>query len=575
MPAPRSRQRHTAKQQPEWGPTLSQYMPAFGERVADSFNNYMANEENVFEIPNGLIPLDLLETALAVSENMHKIGFQRGDKVFPVLMSTLRAYSKLDKGGVFQNYYGFLCVRHLIRMVCISAMRQCKRFDIFLTGIKSDEPWPEVTDRLAASSLESMIAALCSENTTVVANLLGILSQGGHAFVIDGGLSYDDVEFLILALWKDRKSLILLRLCGLLPGLPALLFVLGEMTVLSKSSIIKRPWLALEDIIFRCYVGDTSNPEREILRQLCIHIESFVLSRYHAISIDYEPADKDDPRTVAEAYCTVFTPPMDLSLTSVIQLDISTMLFRWVLDLLGWQSKRPLAGEDLVPHIIKSAMARLTLEIDQELSRPMTPNRRAFTNRYASEVFIYTSSLVLQKKIPTKSVQQTLVQMLVDFDFHGVAGRVLMLVTRETSNQPPSFDKLYTCFSQMNKAFNLLPDPPPEQLASIALIWRKVFLALMQHQQSSLTPTPPELIGEAMEAWDMLRPPTVKRPPDLFECMNPRCSLRVIYAGPPEACILCEECEKVTYCSPRCQKIHWTLHTSDAHRLKCQQDSRS
>ncbi|CUA67617.1 hypothetical protein RSOLAG22IIIB_07480 [Rhizoctonia solani] len=417
-----------------------------------------------------------------------------------------------------------------------------------------------------------MIAVLCSENTAVIENLLGILSQGGRAFVIDGGLSYDDVEFLILTLWKDRKSLLLLRSCGLLPGLPALLFVLGEMTILSKSSIIQRPWLALEDIIFRCYIGDTNNLERTILRQLCVYIESYVLNRYRAISIDYEPADKEDPRIVAEAYCTVFTPPMELSLAPIVQLDIATMLFRWVLELLGWQSRGPLVGEDLVPHVIKSAMARLTLEIDREVSGPMIPNRRAFTNRYAGEVFGYTSSLVLQEQIPTSNVKEALVQMFMDFDFHEVAGRVLMLVTRETSNQPPSFDELRTSFRQMNKAFAALPSPSSEQLASIAILWRKVFLNLMYHQQSSLTRTPRGLIGEAMEAWDMLRPPSVKRPPDLFECMNPRCAIRVIYMGSPEACILCEECEKMTYCSPRCQQIHWSLDTSDAHRLKCHQD---
>ncbi|CAE6533577.1 unnamed protein product [Rhizoctonia solani] len=432
MLAPRSRQPRAVKQLLEWGPTLSQYMPTFEERLTESFDKYIANEESVFDVPNGLIPLDLLETALAVGENMHKVGFQRGDKVFPVLMSAIREYTKLHKGGIFEHYYGFLCIRHLIRMVCIGAMRQCKKFDKFLNDTKSEAPRQEVTEALAARALDSMITVLCTENAAVVENLLGILSKSGHAFVIDGGLSYEDVEFLIKTLWKDRKSLVPLRRCGLLPGLPAILFVLSEMTVLSRSSIIHRPWLALEDVIFRCYLGDTSNPEREILRQLCIYIESFVLNRYRSIPMDYQPVDEDDNRKVTEAYCAVFAPPMELSLAAVIQLDIATMLFRWVLDLLGWESKGPLTGEDLVPHIVKGAMARLTLEVDREWSGPMLEKRRAFTNRYAGEVFGYASLLVINKQIPTPSVQQELVQMLTEFDFYGLAGRVLMLVTRET-----------------------------------------------------------------------------------------------------------------------------------------------
>ncbi|CAE6430182.1 unnamed protein product [Rhizoctonia solani] len=532
----RPRQPPATKHRPDWGPPLSEYMPTFENRLTESFDKFITNQESISEALNDLIPLNLLETTLAVGENMHKVGFQHGDKVFPVLLSTIRKYTNLHKGGIFDYYYGFLCIRHLIRMVCIGAMRQCKRLDKFLNNIGSDAPWQEVTEDLAASTLESMITVLCSENAAVVENLLGMLSRSGHAFVVDGGLSHEDVEFLIQTLWKDRKSLISLRVCGLLPGLPAMLFVLSEMTVLSKNSVIKRPWLALEDLIFRCYIGDTNNPEREILRQLCVYIESFVLSRYHAISIDYVPADKEDPRIVAEAYCAVFTPPMELSLAPIIQLDIATMLFRWVLELLGWK-KGPLAGEDLVPHIIKSAMARLTLEIDREWSGPMLKQSRAFTNRYASEVFGYTSSLVINEQVLTSNVQKALMEMFMEFDFHGLAGRVLMLVTRETSLEPPSFDELYMSCRQMNKAFIILPTPPPEQLASIALVWRKVFLVLMHHQQSSLTHAPRELIGEAIEAWDLLRPPSVKRPPDLFECTNPR---------------------------------HWSLGTSDSHRLKCQ-----
>ncbi|CAE6466979.1 unnamed protein product [Rhizoctonia solani] len=550
-----SRRRPVGMPHPKWGPTLSVYLPTFEERLTESFDKYITKEENLFETPNDLIPLNLLETTLAVGENMHKVGFQRGDKIFPVLMSMIRKYTKLYKGGIFGHYYGFLCVRHLIRMVCVGAMRQCKKFDKFLNDMKSDVLWQEVTEALAASTLESMITVLCSENEAVVEHLLGIISKSGHAFVIDGGLSYEDVEFLIQTLWKDRKSIIPLRIAGLLPGLPAMLFVLSEMTIVSRSSIVNRPWLALQDVMFRCYVGDTTNPEREMLRQHCVHIASFVLNRYRSISIDYEPVDKEDPRIVTEAYCALFTPPMELSLATVIQLDISTMLFRWILDLLEWKSKGPLNGEDLVPHIIKGAMTRLALEVDREWSGPMLEKRRAFTYNFASEVFGYASLLVINDQITTPNVQQGLVQMLMECDFHGLAGRVLMLVTRETSYEPPSFDKLYACFGQMNKAFKKLPDPSTEQLASIALVWRKIFLNLMYHHQSALTRTPQQLIAEAMEAWDSLRPPSVRRPPDLVECMNPRCATRLVYAGPPEAGILCEECEKVTYCSLRCQQM--------------------
>ncbi|CEL62737.1 hypothetical protein RSOLAG1IB_05094 [Rhizoctonia solani AG-1 IB] len=385
----RAHQRPPASDHPKWGPTLSEYMPTFEERLTESFDKYIANEEILSEPLDDLIPLSLLETTLAVGENMHKVGFQSGDRIFPVLISTIRKYTNLYKGGVFDRYYGFLCVRHLIRMVCIGVMRQCKQLDKFLNIIKPEAPWQEITKALGLSTLQSMKEALCSGNATNVERLLAMMSQSGRAFTIDGGISYEDAEFLILMLWKARKSLIPLGLAGLLPGLSAMLFVLSQMIVLSKSNIVTRPWLALQDVIFRCYVGGITLSERELLRHFCVHIESFVLNRYQSISIDHERVDEEDSRTVAAAYCAVFTTPMDLSLASVIQLDIATMLFRWVLELMGFQSKGPLAGEDLVPDVIKSAMARLALEVDREWSGPMLDNRRGFTRGYAAEVFGY------------------------------------------------------------------------------------------------------------------------------------------------------------------------------------------
>lgn len=85
---------------PQWGPNISQYLPTVNQRLSDSFDKYLAKKETTTEAFDGLIPLPLLETTLAIGENMHKVGFQHGDKLFPILISTVRGYIRLHKGGV-------------------------------------------------------------------------------------------------------------------------------------------------------------------------------------------------------------------------------------------------------------------------------------------------------------------------------------------------------------------------------------------------------------------------------------------------------------------------------------------
>lgn len=83
-----------------WDPSRSQYSQDFEKRLEDSFDKYLAKKETTSEAPDNLIPLSLLEITLAVGENMHKVGFHSADQVFPILVSTIREYTKVHKGGV-------------------------------------------------------------------------------------------------------------------------------------------------------------------------------------------------------------------------------------------------------------------------------------------------------------------------------------------------------------------------------------------------------------------------------------------------------------------------------------------
>ncbi|CAE6471967.1 unnamed protein product [Rhizoctonia solani] len=63
-----------------------------------------------------------------------------------------------------------------------------------------------------------------------IADTLDFESLRGPTFVGDGGLNQEDAEYLVHLLWASRKSIVSLGSQRLLPGLPALIFVLAEST---------------------------------------------------------------------------------------------------------------------------------------------------------------------------------------------------------------------------------------------------------------------------------------------------------------------------------------------------------
>ncbi|ELU44412.1 hypothetical protein AG1IA_01553 [Rhizoctonia solani AG-1 IA] len=83
-----------------WGPKFPHYSRISEDSIDASFDAYIQRKESLSEASHDLMPLSVLETALAVGENMHKVGFHTGNKIFPVLMKTIRGYTDIHKGEV-------------------------------------------------------------------------------------------------------------------------------------------------------------------------------------------------------------------------------------------------------------------------------------------------------------------------------------------------------------------------------------------------------------------------------------------------------------------------------------------
>jgi hypothetical protein len=124
-----------------------------------------------------------------------------------------------------------------MRMICVGTLLENSVLQDFLGELDPELDSLLVTYELADRALQQMHKALCTRDYVKIAMIMGCGPPNGDAFPTIGGLSYDDVDLLVLTLWKDRHAIITIGEHGLLPGLGVLLFVLCEMTITSPTEM--------------------------------------------------------------------------------------------------------------------------------------------------------------------------------------------------------------------------------------------------------------------------------------------------------------------------------------------------
>ncbi|CAE6468213.1 unnamed protein product [Rhizoctonia solani] len=539
----------------EWGPSLSNYVDTFEDRIQASLARYFQRKEIIIQTSNDLIPLSLLETTLAVGENMHKVGFQSGSEIFAVLMSTIRGYAKLHKGDMFEHYYGFLCVRHLIRMVCIGIIQRGGSWEAFLKTIQPECPWNRVTTLISEASHDIMHRTLMGNKQEATLKLLGFSETTSSVFADAGGLTTEDIEFLIDILWESRKSVLPLRFKGLLPGFPVFLFLLYNMTDYTDLLDVAPLWLEVQDLVQRCYLGNSSTYERNILRQVSRWIHDKVSGPFRTVALDYVPVDDDDARAVVKAYSDLLSPPIPLSLAPIMLLDVSMTMYRWISYMLTNPRPRRRALERLAPIAAKAALERLWLEIDREKDGLMANNRRGFTRTYAFDVLNNVAAHYFDT--PDRQIREDMLRMLLGIEIYSLLGRVLVLVTHESGLTEDALDiwdqfiDSLQDFVPVLKPLMKIPTARPESLRSE---WGKVSRLLALRLNSSIPcPTPKYILKEATEVWNIFLTKQLAKDSGSYMCSSPRCADPSVAGPSSEAKITCGGCGMAYYCSQRCQ----------------------
>lgn len=94
--------------------------------------------------------------------------------------------------------------------------------------------------------------------------------------------------------------------------------------------------------------------------------------------------DLQDARTIVHAYIQLFSPPLTTGTHAAHLLDISTIVFEFAYDNLA-----PNHMQDLIPNMMKAALARMWLEYDVENNEAMSSQRRGFSRRYMGDMCHY------------------------------------------------------------------------------------------------------------------------------------------------------------------------------------------
>ncbi|CAE7113464.1 unnamed protein product [Rhizoctonia solani] len=409
---------------PEWGPGFQEYIRTFHRRLHSAFDKYIDEEEVIVDTSRDLIPLRLLETTLAVGENMHLVGFQTGDRIFPALIGSLRKYSALYGERIFDHYYGFLCVRHLVRMVCIGVLNTLRKFEATLEELSPDMPWVRLLNVLSNATF------LCAGE--LLRKYDDSIFLEGPLFLDDAALSSNDAKFLQDLLWKNRDLIIPLCTQDALPGLPALILVTSQLIgyTLTPADETGHDWLGLMDISLRCYLGCLSGPaetgeECHVLRR----VTGFAVGRLENPNLVvtgtfdvWLAVDEEDARTITEMYSNLPNPE-----SPATPLNLHYIILRWVFTTLS-NPRRP-ALEELALGVFKTALAMMQAEIDQESEGLMSKYSRGMLTICTRDVVEHINTFVSNK--PKPEVQRAFFVALIDSNIYGTIGRVLALITRE------------------------------------------------------------------------------------------------------------------------------------------------
>ncbi|KAF8602702.1 hypothetical protein BDV93DRAFT_523805 [Ceratobasidium sp. AG-I] len=544
-----------------WGPPLSKYVDEFEQRTPGSPDFAMNIPEIYPADRTGFTPLSAIARSFVTLEGNHILGKKPTEQALVIPLAALRKYHETNK-KIFAHLYGFLCFKVIIRVIEDALLMTAGNGSLNFTLMNhspEDDP-SHIFNALTVKAMTEINAAL--QGHIWVGKVLGMsMETGQKALPFAGGISEQDLKFLTEVLSQDRKSYLNLCNRGLLNGSTSLFFVTTALGRLVPRNRLQDWFTQLNDVLLRYYLS-TPDFETITLRNLCLSVESELTSKV----VDRSAVDLEDARAIVQSYIRIFSPPLTVEIHAPHLLDISTLLFE-----IAYDNLAPKYMQDLIPDMMKAALARLWLEYDAEQNGVMPPQRRGFSRRYMGEMCHYIR-LMKEKMIGDEGLS-TYARMLLDIDIVGLLGRTLLLITRD-SQPPDRWEELLDGLGDLNNGLR-----NPVSFAQMAFSdshgdWIKVF----RHFRLLLGGAGPrylshDLTHKATQAWleiglsmRFARSASTAPGPS---CSNPYCIEPLANDSSIGAHLTCKQCKVARYCDRTCQNAHWELKSALSHVNEC------
>ncbi|KAG9091546.1 hypothetical protein FS749_016460 [Ceratobasidium sp. UAMH 11750] len=453
-----------ARQTSMWGPELGQYSHNFDPHLLpDMPNREIANFYNEHKV----LPLTSIHNSLCRSDpRIDELGFTRM-KLGHVLEG-LRKYMVVSRStNVFKNYYGFLCVRNLVHINCLTILRETNTLGRVIGSLRPNASWNDMSQALAFVALDRATGA--TRDVTSLENFSGMFTRPGFAF--DHTTGEANMSMLARMLWEGRDSFLTLCSLGLLPGCALLL--LAVLKLLPTGSKEGKDVLYLQDLGFRLYLVG-SRRDQQVLPPVCLFVDEKNIA-WPTNTIQF--LNPEDSRTIARAYSGLFLLwQQDKSSARSVSIGLMGHLAGFVLHMFGGN---PSATPQELMHVASVSLQLLWMLLEPRGRLPVTEHPQV--REYANLSFV-TLKFILDHHLSTQDEQYSFAKMIADNEIVSLAGRVLLLTIDEGNEfqNTECFDLVLETLIESKGAFTLATSIAPELFYDSSIEWHKVMAHLVQ-----------------------------------------------------------------------------------------------
>ncbi|KAG8704071.1 hypothetical protein FRC09_003789 [Ceratobasidium sp. 395] len=530
-----------------WGPGIDQYSRNFNLRPREALEGEDQTSGNS-ELP--LLPdLELL---------LYSQPFDPGNDDDDATEQSLtratrivRNYMAQSRRKVFDTYYGFLCIRHLMQLLCLSVLRETDDLG-FLDSLSVNVSWVTLSQAISVRALQKANDTLALDSS--LAGLYKTLPFSG--FGRDDSGAERDGLFLSRILWADRATFLRLSILGLLPGLSVFLLALLRITpAKSEKNLKHQQCVFVQDLSLRHYLVG-SKLDRSVLQHAAM-IRGDRKSDWMSMN---RVVDQDDSRRIANAYTALLqVSQRDVSNAKLLSVEVIGRLGLFVLTTV--RSPTPIAPLQLTALMCTSI----------EFFWLLLEHRPRISVLDWDDIMYYASCIIAlirsleKRRIRTDEDKVAFSKALGDADIHSLVGRTLLLVTLEgrMGSRPGGYVDLWGDFLStallISQSVAYSSQFTPEHILLARYAWLKVWEQIevfwgLSASDVDQDPKVRQRVADMYRIWEEIRLVLDDETGLPRKCAYPRCFRPVATKRLLGARWACKQCDDVAYCDRICQR---------------------